>query len=191
MLPSKIRPTSSPARLTTGDPELPPMMSLVVTKSSGVERSILARASIEARRAARTAACRRSWPTDRTDRRRSSCTAPRAVHRIAADLAVRQAQRERRVRIGRRAVDRESRLADLLAGRRFDARHLVARASSAFSRAIGSSARRARSADRSSALIAACAAVEQLLANRRIGELRAADERRSPRPSASVPPAPP
>src|SRR5690348_14870365 len=40
MLPSKMSPTSSPARLTTGDPELPPMMSLVVTKSSGVEMSI-------------------------------------------------------------------------------------------------------------------------------------------------------
>jgi hypothetical protein len=33
---SKIRPTSSPAQLTTGLPELPPVMSLVLTKFSGV-----------------------------------------------------------------------------------------------------------------------------------------------------------
>ena len=37
MLPSKIKPDHSPSRLTTGDPELPPMMSLVVTKFSGGE----------------------------------------------------------------------------------------------------------------------------------------------------------
>ena len=50
MLPSKMRPTSSPARLTTGEPELPPMMSFVVTKSSGVDRSICARPSANRRR---------------------------------------------------------------------------------------------------------------------------------------------
>ena len=43
MLPSKIKPTISPARLTTGDPEFPPMMSFVVTKSSGVDKSSLSR----------------------------------------------------------------------------------------------------------------------------------------------------
>src|SRR6185437_5627599 len=32
MLPSKMRPTSSPSRLIPGLPELPPMMSLVDTK---------------------------------------------------------------------------------------------------------------------------------------------------------------
>ena len=36
MLPSKIRPTISLSRLTTGLPELPPMMSAVETKLSGV-----------------------------------------------------------------------------------------------------------------------------------------------------------
>ena len=36
MLPSKIRPTTSLSRLTTGLPELPPMMSAVETKFSGV-----------------------------------------------------------------------------------------------------------------------------------------------------------
>ena len=41
MLPSKISPTISPSLLNTGEPELPPMMSLVVQKSSGVERSSL------------------------------------------------------------------------------------------------------------------------------------------------------
>src|SRR6266853_268439 len=34
MLPSKIRPTISPLRLIIGLPELPPMMSLLVTKSN-------------------------------------------------------------------------------------------------------------------------------------------------------------
>ena len=38
MLPSKIRPTTSLSRLTTGLPELPPMMSAVETKLSGVSR---------------------------------------------------------------------------------------------------------------------------------------------------------
>jgi hypothetical protein len=37
MFPSKMRPTSSPARLITGDPELPPMMSASATKLSGVD----------------------------------------------------------------------------------------------------------------------------------------------------------
>src|SRR6185295_10188593 len=45
MLPSKMSPTSSPARLTTGDPELPPMMSLVVTVFIGVDRSSVLRRS--------------------------------------------------------------------------------------------------------------------------------------------------
>ena len=39
MFPSKMIPTNSPARLITGLPELPPMMSAVETKSSGVSRS--------------------------------------------------------------------------------------------------------------------------------------------------------
>ena len=39
MLPSKMRPTISASRLTTGEPELPPMMSFVVTKLNGVSRS--------------------------------------------------------------------------------------------------------------------------------------------------------
>ena len=39
MLPSKINPTSSPARLMTGEPELPPMMSQVETKFNGVEKA--------------------------------------------------------------------------------------------------------------------------------------------------------
>ena len=39
MLPSKMIPTSSPLRLTTGLPELPPMMSAVETKLKGVVRS--------------------------------------------------------------------------------------------------------------------------------------------------------
>jgi hypothetical protein len=34
-LPSNTRPTISPALLTIGDPELPPMMSFVVTKLNG------------------------------------------------------------------------------------------------------------------------------------------------------------
>ena len=38
MLPSKMIPTSSPWRLITGLPELPPMMSAVLTKLKGVER---------------------------------------------------------------------------------------------------------------------------------------------------------
>ena len=38
MLPSKSRPTSSPARFTNGEPELPPTLSHVVTKFSGVAR---------------------------------------------------------------------------------------------------------------------------------------------------------
>src|SRR5579862_8994514 len=43
MLPSNIRPTISALRLITGEPELPPMISLVVTKSSGVARFSLSR----------------------------------------------------------------------------------------------------------------------------------------------------
>src|SRR5436190_1117492 len=38
MLPSKMMPTNSPARFTTGLPELPPMMSAVETKLNGVPR---------------------------------------------------------------------------------------------------------------------------------------------------------
>src|SRR5256885_8649005 len=38
MLPSKISPTSSPFLLIVGEPELPPMMSLVETKLNGVFR---------------------------------------------------------------------------------------------------------------------------------------------------------
>ncbi len=38
MLPSKIRPTSSPFLLIVGEPLLPPMMSLVETKLNGVRR---------------------------------------------------------------------------------------------------------------------------------------------------------
>src|SRR5262245_10034686 len=41
MLPSKISPTTSPYRLMTGLPELPPMMSFVDTKLMGVDRSSL------------------------------------------------------------------------------------------------------------------------------------------------------
>lgn len=39
MLPSNTMPTNSPARFTTGLPELPPMMSAVETKLHGVVRS--------------------------------------------------------------------------------------------------------------------------------------------------------
>jgi hypothetical protein len=39
MLPSKMRPTSSSSLLKVGEPELPPVMSLVVTKLKGVFRS--------------------------------------------------------------------------------------------------------------------------------------------------------
>src|SRR5947208_3307129 len=39
MLPSKISPTISAFALMTGEPELPPMMSLVETKLNGVFRS--------------------------------------------------------------------------------------------------------------------------------------------------------
>src|ERR1017187_3602355 len=46
MLPSKISPTMSAFRLITGEPELPPIMSLVVTKSRGVARSSLSRFSL-------------------------------------------------------------------------------------------------------------------------------------------------
>ena len=81
MLPSKTSPTSSPARLTIGDPELPPMMSLVVTKLSGVERSSVAapstnRCEIE-RRLAVEAGARSKSPQNVVS------AAPRAVHRIA------------------------------------------------------------------------------------------------------------
>src|SRR5437867_6689369 len=38
MLPSKIMPTNSPLRFTTGLPEFPPMMSAVLTKLKGVLR---------------------------------------------------------------------------------------------------------------------------------------------------------
>src|SRR2546421_672089 len=41
IFPSKMMPTNSPLRLITGEPEFPPMMSAVITKSRGVERSIL------------------------------------------------------------------------------------------------------------------------------------------------------
>jgi hypothetical protein len=37
-LPSKIKPISSAFLLIVGEPELPPMMSSVVTKLKGVER---------------------------------------------------------------------------------------------------------------------------------------------------------
>lgn len=40
MLPSKIRPITSPLAFTTGEPLLPPMMSAVHTKLNGVFRSI-------------------------------------------------------------------------------------------------------------------------------------------------------
>src|SRR5438309_1172496 len=42
MLPSKIMPTTSPFLFTVGDPELPPMMSGVETKFSGVFKSSFA-----------------------------------------------------------------------------------------------------------------------------------------------------
>src|SRR5262245_24072745 len=47
MLPSKIKPTISPAALTTGLPELPPTMSLVVEKLARAFRSSLGLASIQ------------------------------------------------------------------------------------------------------------------------------------------------
>lgn len=37
-IPSKMTPTTSPFALIAGEPELPPMMSFVVTKSSAVPR---------------------------------------------------------------------------------------------------------------------------------------------------------
>jgi len=44
-LPSNIKPTTCASRSSTGEPELPPMMSLVVQKSRGVDRSSLGLAS--------------------------------------------------------------------------------------------------------------------------------------------------
>src|SRR4030042_1340349 len=51
MLPSKTRPTTSPSRLMTGLPELPPMMSLVATALSGAARSSRATADAPQERA--------------------------------------------------------------------------------------------------------------------------------------------
>jgi len=45
MFPSKMIPTNSPARFTTGLPELPPMMSWVATKLNGTLPSIARRLS--------------------------------------------------------------------------------------------------------------------------------------------------
>ena len=125
MLPSKMRPTISPLRLTTGDPELPPMMSFVddeVHRRRQVERrtpidvaarQLERRLVVEGVRPVVQAEHRRLWRRDG------------AVHRVALDLPVRQPQRERRVGVGGMAVDGEPRAADLLAGLRLDARHLI------------------------------------------------------------------
>ena len=125
MLPSKISPTSSPFRLMTGEPELPPMMSLVDTKSSGVERSSLSRPS--AKRGGQVEGflvVERRGPivqaVEGRLRRRNG-----AVHRIALDGAVGQPQREGGVGIRRFAVDRKARLADLFAGPLRDALDVV------------------------------------------------------------------
>ena len=47
MLPSNAAPITEPSRAITGDPELPPMMSLVVTKSITVAGSSLACAAAQ------------------------------------------------------------------------------------------------------------------------------------------------
>src|SRR6185369_14205687 len=100
----------------------------------------------------------------------------RPVHRIAADFAVRETQGERRVRIRGSAVDGESRLADLLTGGGRDARDLTLEgllllAHDRIERAAEHDERIHRPSDR------VLTAVDELLANGRIGELRAADER--------------
>ena len=116
MLPSKIRPTISALRLITGEPELPPMMSLVVTKSSGVARSSLLAALQVAR-----GQVERPFEIEAG----GAVVQPvegglvgrlGAVHGIALHLAVGEPQRERGIGIGGLAVDREARLAELLAG---------------------------------------------------------------------------
>src|SRR5213076_2582339 len=84
MLPSKISPTSSRFLLSTGEPELPPMMSLADTKSRGVPRS-------------RPAGGRRQ----------------RAVIGISLHDAVGESQRERGVGRERRAVHVEPRAGEL------------------------------------------------------------------------------
>ena len=106
MLPSKIIPTSSPSRLTTGLPELPPMMSAVLTKLNGVER-LSCPFFCSRLRAARTDPCCRAPRRVRTCRPASWPRVYFAVFRVSLDLAKRQAKREGRIRIDARAIHGE------------------------------------------------------------------------------------
>ena len=106
MLPSKIRPTTSLSRLTTGLPELPPMMSAVDTKLSGVSRSSLpadlrlvpARGEL-IRRLVAVGLGMLEGPADRGERRDRL-----AVDLVALDDAEGQSEREGRVGIDRVAL---------------------------------------------------------------------------------------
>jgi hypothetical protein len=88
MFPSKINPTTSPFRFIIGDPEFPPMISVVVTKLNGVERTSLSLPSHNAS-ASRKELCNQSWWRDHTTRTSWSCTGPRPMQWIAHYLPVR------------------------------------------------------------------------------------------------------
>src|ERR1700761_324554 len=111
MLPSKIRPATSPLRLTRGEPELPPMMALVVTTSNGVPRSSFVLSLIH-----ESGSWNGSAPVARSNAPAKSVNGLTgwAPLRPALDRAVRQAQRERGVRVLAVAVDREARLGEQL-----------------------------------------------------------------------------
>ncbi len=125
MLPSKISPTSSPRALMTGDPLLPPTMSLVVTKSNGVFRFSVARALAHDLRilVGRLHAVLVGADVEAAELRERFDLL--AIVHVALHRAVRQPQGERRVGIRRLALRREHGLRDLGVGIALDGQHLV------------------------------------------------------------------
>ena len=100
-------PTNSPLRLTTGLPELPPMMSAVETKFIGVAKSSwsLFAAQLAGKRNGCWLLCSADALESAVDRRPGRNLSARLA--VAFHLAECQAKRECRVGIGVRAVQRE------------------------------------------------------------------------------------
>ncbi len=161
-----------PAASMSGLPELPPTMSLLVDRLNGVARSSVARA---ARQLAGTA--NGGWPVARSNKR--SSLRERRDGRSVLDPALHgpevEPQRERGVGIDAGAEDGEARACDVLVRRLDDGFDLVLVPSAQLARfrielPCQHDERIVRGIDRG------LAAVPQLHADGRVGELRAVDE---------------
>ena len=117
MLPSKISPTTSPARLMTGEPELPPIMSAELTKLKAVDRASWSRLLTvplgQVKRRLQREAARPVVESEEGRLRRRHG----AVHRIALDRSECEPERKGGLGIDRSAVDRKARLAQFFTGR--------------------------------------------------------------------------